>query len=146
MKRQLRADDKENIISILVGWNCNKLTWDLLCKEVKLQLLLQISRQALDRHDDIKTAFEVRKKELRQGSSNEPVAELTVMEQKLLEINERQENEIATLKAINIEYALQFQRWAANADQHGLSLRILNQALPPVDRGASKIVKRDKRE
>ncbi len=141
MKRQLSADDKGKIISMLVGWSGTKLTWDLLCIEVKQQLLLQISRQALDRHDDIKTAFEVRKEELRQGPSNKPVAGRTVMEQKLLEILERQENEISTLKAINSEYALMFQRWAANADQHGLSLKILNQALPPINRQASKVGK-----
>ncbi len=135
--KQLSESDEKKIIKIIDGWDSEKLTWDLLCQKVERHLLRPISRQALDRHGDIKIAYECQKKALRLGPSK-PVIGKTDAEQKLLEKIERLETNLASVTKINSELNIKFIRWSANAFQRGITEKML-ELRPPIDREASKI-------
>lgn len=135
MKR-LRDRDIEQICSILDGWS-GKLTWDFLIEAIKNRLAHQFTRQALDRHERIKLAFETRKRALKNGTVKPEVQ--TVEMQKATQRIERLQAENERLKAENNQLLAQFARWAYNAYAKGLTEEHLNRPLPGIDRDRTKL-------
>lgn len=135
MKR-LSSRDIADICGILDGWS-GKLTWDALIDAISIRMGRSYTRQALDRHERIKIAFTMRKKSLRykDGKTETDSPEL----QKTLERLERLKAENERLNAENTQLLEQYARWAYNAKIKGLSEQYLNQPLPKIDRGRTKI-------
>lgn len=134
--RQLTDPDIEVICSILDGWNGN-LTWNALIDAVIVRLKRKYTRQALDRHSRIKSAYSNRKEALRGKTARPEVKSLEL--QMSLERIDRLKAEIQRLMAENKQLLEQFARWAYNAHCKGLTEWQLNQPLPPVDRARTKL-------
>ena len=136
MKKQLTDRKIEFVVGVIDGWN-GKLTWDRLLVAIEPQVG-KYTRQALNNHVRIKTAFDLRKRALRDcGNVNiddKPV-ELQIALQKI----ERLETEKARLTRENQQLLEQFVRWSYNASNKGLSIEQLNAALPDIDRERTRL-------
>jgi hypothetical protein len=134
--KNLDAQDIKRIVEILDGWS-EKLTWDLFIDAIEMRLFNRYSRQALFKHERIRNAFELRKKNLfsRDGTDS-----------RTLSLTQKASNDqIARLQAENARLELennrlleQFARWAYNARSRGLDLDFLNRPLTSVNRGQTR--------
>jgi hypothetical protein len=133
----LRSQDIEHIVCLLDGWS-EPLTWDLLVEELKRRKVCSYTRQALDRHPEIKAAFVAAKSRLRQ--SPPPVkGTLPIELAKALERNQRLDAENQRLRMENNRLIELFRRWSFNAHLKGCTEEYLNRPLPPTYREASRI-------
>jgi len=130
--------DIEEICGILDGWPTDKkLTWEAFLSTIQFRLRKSWSRQALDRHDRISQAFKRKKKFLRNLPPEEKVREVPEYVKQLYQYIERLEAERDRSKQEATDLLEQFARWAYNAAAKGLTLEVLDAALPPVDRRPS---------
>lgn len=132
--------DVEEVCKILDGWHGEKLTWEGLVKAIELRFDKTWSRQALDRHPRIKSAFTLKK---RMGQKSPPASEedkkIPVELRKALESIERLESENARLKMENEQLLEQFVRWSYNAAAaKGLTREVLDKPLTKIDRGSTR--------
>ena len=137
VQRSKNLDDQliREIVELLDGWS-NDLTWDGLVEAVDRRLGQRYTREALNRHERIKQAFTVRKMALASGRGAvkkvaDPVLQLS------LDRLARVEAEKERLKRENAALLEQFVRWTYNAGLKGLTLDVLNQPLPAVNRRQS---------
>lgn len=136
MRKRLSDKDIATIVGIIDGWE-GKLTYDRLIDKTAKRIMRRFSRQALCSHPRIREAFNMRKDSLRNGSPKRQV--MSVELQIALDRGERLEAEVKRLTNENEALLAQFVRWAYNASSKGLTLDFLNQPLPSVDRGRTKI-------
>lgn len=129
------ADIKE-IVEILDGWT-GKLTWELLIDAIELRMHNRYTRQALHKHERIRHAFDLLKKEF-SGRDGEIKRVGSPELQAALERIARLEAENRRLESENERLLEQFVRWAYNAHTRGLDHAFLNQPLPFVNRGQTK--------
>jgi hypothetical protein len=134
--RNLQDEDIQTIIAMLDGWS-GPLTWDMLIDAVYRRLHSKYTRQALHKHQHIKIAFEVRKKNLQAG---EPPLRGSAQLQKALERISRLEAENQRLQTENDRLLEQFARWSFNAYVHGLGETQLNRSLPEIDRRQTPVL------
>jgi hypothetical protein len=132
--KNLTSADVDQIVGILDCWS-GKLTWELLAEAVERRLYARYTRQALDKHERVKTAFRVRKDALLQTKDLGALTptgspELDASAQRIA----RLEGENERLQAQNQHLLEKFARWAYNAHTHGLAEALLEQAMTPVDR------------
>lgn len=135
MAKQLTDNDIETVVKILDGWT-GKLTWEALIDAIQIRIGCRYTRQALDRHERIKRAYNVRKNTLRHGTERPEVRSVEL--QKALQRIERLTAENERLKAENNALLEQFARWAYNAHTKGHDEAILNRPLPAVNRDTTK--------
>lgn len=124
------------IVGILDGWS-GPLTWNSLIDAVYGRLRSRYTRQTLHKHERIRIAFEVRKKNLERG---EPQVRGSVQLQKALERISRLEAENQRLQAENERLLEQFARWAFNAYVRGIGEKELNRPLPEIDRRQTPVL------
>ncbi|BES85398.1 MULTISPECIES: hypothetical protein [Pectobacterium] len=126
MAKHLTSSDITVIKKTLQGWQ-GKLTWEALCIEVEKFIGKKPSRQSLNMHKDIVTAYLMKKKMI-QTSRVEPKkpASLKIAAQRIRHI----ENEMAMLEQQNNRYKEQFSLWQYNANKYGLKSHQLNEPLP----------------
>ena len=130
------------IVSVLDGWS-GKLTWDMLADVLEKRIRFRYTRQALDKHARIKTAFQLTKERLsgapraphKQKLSEAEAEALAQRNARLLAENERLERE-------NNRLLEQFQTWLYNAHLKGLTKDYLNSPLPRVNREQTKVPKK----
>lgn len=137
-KRSKNLGDAEikQIAEILDGWS-DKLTWDLLIDEIWLRMFNRYTRQALHKHERIRHAFELRRKNLAvEGRGKHRVASPQL--QIALDRIARLEAENRRLESESNRILEQFARWAYNAYSRGLDHEFLNRPLPPVNRGQTR--------
>lgn len=134
--RNLGAQDIECIVKILDGWS-GDLTWELLISAIFAQLHCMYTRQTLHKHERIKIAFEVRKKNI---NRSEPPSRGSVQIQKATERIGRLEAENQRLQAENERLLEQFARWAFNTYVHGIEESELNRPLPEIDRRRTPVL------
>ena len=131
MTSRLSADDIKAVVEMLDGW-VGKLSWDSLVLAIARRIGTRYSRQALDRHWQIKHAFQMAKERLdaANGQTNKRSVELNVMDQKIARLQAENER----LRAESSMLIEQFHRWAYNAHSQGLTADQLNKPLPPIKR------------
>jgi len=137
-KRSKNLDDADikQIAEILDGW-AGTLTWNLLIDAVELRMFNRYTRQALYKHERIRHAFELKKREQSEGSKDvKRVASPQL--QIALDRIARLESENRRLESENNRLLEQFARWAYNAHTRGLDYEFLNRPLPSVNRGQTK--------
>jgi hypothetical protein len=93
------------------------------------------TRQALHKHERIKSAFTARKMAFATGEVAEPKKVHDPVLQAALDRLARIEAENERLKRENANLLEQFVRWTYNAGTNGLGADFLDQALPEVNRG-----------
>lgn len=96
-----------------------------------------VTRQALYKHERIRHAFDIRKKELL-GNGGEVRKVESPQLQIALDRIARLEAENRRIESENNQLLEQFARWAYNAHTRGLDHVFLNRALPSVNRGQTK--------
>ncbi len=129
----------ELIVSVLDGWS-SRLTWELLADTIETRTRVRYTRQALDKHARIKTAFQLTKERLsgaprvaRKHKLSEAETEaLAQRYERLLAENERLGRE-------NNRLLEQFQIWLYNTHLKGLTPEYLNTPLPSVDRERTRL-------
>lgn len=136
MSRHLSDRNIKAICGMLDGWR-GTLTWDSLVAGIEGLLGERYSRQALNSHDQIRLAFQVRKNILKvhperpsRGSSENRAAQDRIT---------RLEAENARLHAENDRLLGLFAIWAYNASLHGLDKDRLNRPMPSTNRDRTKI-------
>ena len=121
------------IVGILDGW-VGKLSWAALIEAIQWRMHARYTRQALHKHERIRSAFSQRKETVvevrRTGGSNSDSPELQAALQRIA----RLEAENVRFEAENQRLLEQFARWAYNAHTRGLDKEFLNRPLPAVNR------------
>ena len=134
LAKHLSDQDVDKIIGILDGWQ-GKLTWDALCESASKHVGKRPTRQSLNAHIKIKTAFVDKKKRLKDESFEVKMPpSLAVAGQRIKRLVE----ENARLKSENDRLIEQYVIWQYNAYRHGLTKEKLNASLPAIDREISK--------
>jgi|SRR5690606_6838 len=134
MAKHLTPKDIDSIISLIDGWD-GKLSWEALCDASEPVTGTRPTRQTLNAHERIKSAFSHKKEQLKNGfvSTKRPQS-LSIAEQRI----RRLESENSRLKAENANLLEQFLKWQYNAYKHGLSKEKLDADLPAIDRDSSE--------
>lgn len=66
MAKHLTKQDIKSIINLIIGWNNNKLTWDAICLASEKIIQKKPTRQSLNANIEIKSAYNSRKKAIRE--------------------------------------------------------------------------------
>lgn len=142
-RRARNLDDHaiEHIVGVLDGW-AGKLSWDLLIEAIEKRLAVRYTRQALDKHARIKSAYQVAKTRLSKVPGSELRQKLSTVEVgAFTERLKRLEAENARLKVENESLLEQFVTWAYNAYLKGMTKEYLSTPLPRVDRELTKLAR-----
>lgn len=141
-KPKLDGEEIGTVVAMIEAWD-GPLTWERLTDRVALVLGRPFSRQALDAHAKIKTAYQTRKIRLRKirasvvagrPDMDDIPPELGLALQRAAALQARVDRLQATVDA----YDVKFVTWLYNARIAGLSEAKLNEPLPPIDRGADR--------
>lgn len=137
MAKHLTSKNIASLVALLDAWE-GKLTWEALCDEGAKLIGSRPTRQTLNAHARIKSAYLGRKANLKVGyiPSKRP-ASLSIAEQRI----RRLEGQNERLKDENDRLLEQFVRWQYNAYKHGMSKENLNAPLPQIDRDSSEKTK-----
>ena len=135
---------KENISEILHvidAWQ-SKLTWPLLCEEVKAMLGLDdVTRQTLSGYKEIQEAYTVRKQLLRE----KPATVTSPKDSNADYWKNQVEGLEAELQRANTtieKYKQRFVLWQHNAYKHGIRMDSLDDALDMLDNPMTEIKRR----
>lgn len=134
MAKHLTLKDISTIINLIDSAQ-EKLTWDGLCDAAEPLIGTRPTRQTLNAHESIKTAFSLKKEQLKAGfqTSKRP-ASLAIAEQRI----KRLESENDRLKRENERLLQRFVTWQYNAYKHGMTPAKLDSPLPAIDRDSSE--------
>ncbi|WP_417820385.1 hypothetical protein [Terasakiella sp.] len=134
MKKHLNDRKIAVIVETIDGWS-GKLTWGLLLEKIEPKVG-RYTRQTLNSHVRIKSAFEERKKALR-GARGASIDDKPIELQKALQKIKKLEATNDRLSRENQELLEQFVRWSYNAHCKGVTVDHLNAPLPAIDRERS---------
>lgn len=134
MAKHLSPKDLNLIVSLIDGWE-GKLAWEALCDAIEPLIGTRPTRQTLNSHEKIKSAFTHQKARLKSGfvSTKRP-ASLSIAEQRI----RRLEAENHRLERENERLLERFMRWQYNAHKFNVSADKLDAPLPFVDRDSSE--------
>ncbi|WP_122662285.1 hypothetical protein [Pseudomonas viridiflava] len=131
MARHLSSTDIKTIINFIYGTDLTPLTWENICEWVIPLVGKRFTRQTLNAHGDISSAYRSRKQSLRQTVPRHPKpASLSIASQRI----RRLEAEVTDLKMQNSLLLEQFVMIQYNAYKHGLKESQLTLPLPRIDR------------
>ncbi|MDI3400236.1 hypothetical protein QLG12_18655 [Pseudomonas sp. V88_4] len=134
MAKHLSPKDLDMIVGLIDGWE-GKLAWEALCDAIEPLVGSRPTRQTLNSHEKIKSAFTHQKARLKSGfvSTKRP-ASLSIAEQRI----RRLEAENHRLERENERLLERFMRWQYNAHKFNVSADKLDAPLPFVDRDSSE--------
>ena len=134
MAKHLSPKDLDMIVGLIDGWE-GKLAWEALCDAIEPLIGTRPTRQTLNSHEKIKSAFTHQKARLKSGfvSTKRP-ASLSIAEQRI----RRLEAENHRLERENERLLERFMRWQYNAHKFNVSADKLDAPLPFVDRDSSE--------
>lgn len=134
MAKHLKDRDIELAVSLIDAWD-GKLTWDALCDEIGGLIGTRPTRQTLNSHAPIKSAFVAKKVQQRTGlQPTKRPQSLAIAEQRI----NRLEGENQRLKYENERLIERFIRWQYNAQKRGISQAVLDSRLPEIDRDSAE--------
>ena len=135
MARHLSSRDREAIMDIMDGWPSEtRLTWQRLIDRIHDRLGIHPTRQTLDRHADIKHAYQCRK-------DRTPQVQPSPSERILREQVERLTAEKSRLSEQLNLFRQMFVQWQYNLYKEGFTEEMLtktqSEPLPRIDRDRS---------
>ncbi|NRN28202.1 hypothetical protein CE143_02640 [Photorhabdus luminescens] len=134
MAKHLSKKDIAAIVNLIRGWEDSKLTWSAICSEAQPLIGKLPTRQSLNAHDAITTAYQTKKDALKGKAPKKPrPASLNAAASRIANL----EAELAELKEQNRKYKQLFVVWQYNAYKHGMKESQLNMAMPKIDRERS---------
>lgn len=129
MANHLNNRDINAIVNLIRGWQEPKLSWSAICEAAEPLVGKLPSRQSLNAHEAIVTAYQTKKGALKgRGPKNPRPAAARIV---------NLESEIEELKEENRRYKQQFVIWQYNAYKHGMTEHQLNTQLTKIDRERS---------
>ena len=133
--RNLSDSDINHIVSILDSWT-GPLSWTALVDAVATRVHASYTRQTLHKHERIRNAFLVRKRDIKIAPlSRHRKSEMQKLEERIA----RLEAQNSRLRSEGDRFLEQFDRWAHNAFTWGMTEKDLNAPLPPTYRGQTKL-------
>ncbi|MCP9732255.1 hypothetical protein [Pseudomonas sp. GBPI_506] len=134
MAKHLTVRNIDVLVALIDAWE-GKLTWEAVCDEGAKVIGSRPTRQTLNAHEKVKTAYLSRKARMKAGHvPTKRPASLNIAEQRI----RRLEGENNRLKDENERLLERFARWQYNVYKHGMSKEMLDAPLPPVDRDSSE--------
>lgn len=131
MSKHLKPKDITAIVELIRGWTGNKLTWELVCDIVAPLIQDTVTRQTLNSHLDIKSAFVAKKKGLRSHGPRTAVpSSLAVAAQRIA----RQQSTLDEQRSLISRLYEDRTKWQYNAYKHGMTEEQLNEQLPGINR------------
>ena len=131
--RNLSDEHIQLIVEILDGWT-GPLTWKLLIDDITKRLHNTYTRQTLHKHDRISNAFRLTKAALENQPTSSNKRPFSAEMRAALQHIKRLKAENTRLNQENDRLLDQFEVWAYNATNHGVTESILNTPLPKVTR------------
>ncbi|TMO54435.1 hypothetical protein [Pseudoalteromonas phenolica] len=135
------SENISEILHLIETWK-SKLTWPLLCEEVKVMLGLQdVTRQALSSYKELQDAYTARKQYLRE----KPVDETPSVDSDVAYwINQVEglKAELARANETNEKYKQRFVLWQFNAYKHGIRMDSMDDALEMLEQPLTEIKRR----
>ena len=134
MARHLTEHDIQILIDLIDAWS-GKLTWDGLCDKGGDVLGFRPTRQTLNSHRAVKSAFDNKKTQQKTGvmPSKRPQS-LAIAEQRIHKL----ESENARLTSENDRLIELFIRWQYNAQKRGVTKAMLDEHMPVIDRDSAE--------
>ena len=131
MAKHFDRRDIQAIVNLIRGWQEEKLTWSAICDASEPLVGKRPTRQSLNTHEAIMTAYQVKKDTLRgRGPIKSRPASMSIAAARIAKL----ESENDELKEVNRRYKQQFVIWQYNAYKYGVKEFQLNEALPKIDR------------
>ncbi|MDH4765861.1 hypothetical protein OMP44_23495 [Pseudomonas sp. CBMAI 2609] len=132
--RHLTNHDILVLVDLIDAWE-GRLTWDSLCDRAGEMFGFRPTRQTLNAHLAVKSAFDAKKNYLKEGPtpSRRP-SSLSYAEQKIRKL----ESEVERHKHENERLIERFIRWQYNAQKRGITKAMLDEHLPVIDRDSSE--------
>ncbi|WP_349886342.1 hypothetical protein [Pantoea ananatis] len=131
MAKHFDRRDIQAIVNLIRGWQEDKLTWSAICDASEPLVGKRPTRQSLNTHDAITTAYQVKKNALKGRDPKEPrPASMSIAAARIAKL----ESEVDELKEVNRRYKQLFVIWQYNAYKYGVKECQLNQPLPRIDR------------
>ena len=133
-RRHLTDHDIQVLVDLIDAWE-GRLTWDGLCDRAGEVFGFRPTRQTLNAHLAVKSAFGAKKNYGKVGPtpSRRP-SSLSYAEQKIRKL----ESEVERHKFENERLIEQFIRWQYNAQKRGVTKTMLDEHLPVIDRDSSE--------
>lgn len=139
MAKHLNKHDILAIVNLIRGWEEPKLTWSAICEEAEPLIGKLPTRQSLNAHEAITTAYQAKKDTLKGSVPKKPrPASLNAAASRIANL----EAELAEVKEQNRKYKQMFIIWQYNAYKNGIKESQLNMPLPKIDRERSDNEKR----
>lgn len=130
-----------DILHLIDTWK-GKLTWPLLCNEVKAMLGLEdVTRQALSGYKEIQEAYTARKQSLRETPSEKKRSEDSNVEYWKNQV-EGLEAELVRANNTITKYKQRFVLWQHNAYKHGIRIDSLDDAIEMLEQPMTAIKRR----
>lgn len=133
-RRHLTEHDIQVLVDLIDAWG-GRLTWDGLCDRAGEVFGFRPTRQTLNAHLAVKSAFNAKKSHIKNGPtpSRRP-SSLSYAEQKIRKL----ESEVERHRFENERLIEQFIRWQYNAQKRGITKAMLDEHLPVIDRDSSE--------
>ncbi|TPG55487.1 hypothetical protein EAH89_14650 [Roseomonas nepalensis] len=122
------------VVGVIQSWDGDQITWAGLVDRTDAQLGYRWTRQALERHPEIKVAYKLCREE---SSRRQRKVILDPADSIYLQRAEKLAAEVAKLKAQLTAFEEQFALYQYNAHMRGVSAADLAQPMPVIDRGWS---------
>lgn len=130
-----------DILHLIDTWK-GKLTWPLLCNEVKAMLGLEdVTRQALSGYKEIQEAYTARKQSLRETPIEKKHSEDSNVEYWKNQV-EGLEAELVRANNTIAKYKQRFVLWQHNAYKHGIRMDSLDDAIEMLEQPLTEIKRR----
>lgn len=134
VRRRLGTTEVGRICAVIDAWpGGERVTWQDVVERSAGLLGHEWTRQALERHPEIKAAYQRRRDALRDGAAPRvPADPAEVVRERQIAALLRQ---VQHLEERLAEYELRFARHEYNAQAHGVAPSELDSPLQPIDRG-----------
>ncbi|MFL1484786.1 hypothetical protein [Marinobacter sp. LN3S78] len=133
MAKHLTENDVNRILALIEGWKYD-LKWDALVKACEISLGIKTTRQALNRKQQIKDAFQLYKRSQKLDLSGATAARPNDINTAHARI-EGLLGKIRKLEYENKALKEKFLTWQYNAEQRGMTQESLNRPIPRHDSG-----------
>ena len=135
-RRNLTTADVSKIVDLIRSWPESRITWPLLVEHVATYVGYRWTRQALEKHEAVKGAYQAAREGRRPASHATTRDPAEVVWQRRAEALQQ---EVERLKRELTAYEERFIRYEYNAHAHGISPAELGKPLPPIDRGRTDV-------
>lgn len=135
-RRRLTPADVSKVVCLIQDWPATRITWPLLVSRVAAHVGHKWTRQALEKHEAIKAAYQGVRDGKRASARGAPVDPAEIVMGRRVEALQQ---EVERLRRQLAAYEERFVRYEYHAAKNGLTPGQLGAPLPPIDRGRTDV-------